>query len=128
MAVFVSVGLHTITPLFSLLGAEGGILEYIDEYMRVWYVGMVFVVVPMVGNNIIRATGDSKTPGIVMIVGASANVILDPILIFGPRAGPRPRYSRCRNGDAYRSWIHLFRGDVRPDRPGKTPDVCLATV
>ena len=88
VAVFVSVGLQTISPLFSLLGAEGGILEYIDEYMRVWYVGMVFVVVPMVGNNIIRATGDSKTPGIVMIVGASANVILDPILIFG--LGPVP--------------------------------------
>ncbi|MEX2443637.1 MAG: MATE family efflux transporter [Alkalispirochaeta sp.] len=76
-------GILTIEPLFSALGAQGVVLDYIDEYMRIWYIGMVFVVVPMVGNNIIRATGDSRTPGTVMVVGAAANVVLDPVLIFG---------------------------------------------
>ena len=83
-----AIGLLTIRPLFSLLGAEGVVLDYIDEYMSVWYFGMIFVVIPMVGNNIIRATGDSKTPGMVMILGAIANFILDPLLIFG--LGPFP--------------------------------------
>jgi putative MATE family efflux protein len=81
-------GLFTIRPLFSLLGAGGVVLEYIEQYMRVWYIGMLFVVVPMVGNNIIRATGDSRTPGIIMVIGAAANLTLDPLLIFGP--GPFP--------------------------------------
>ena len=76
-------GLLTIRPLFSLLGAEGVILDYISEYMSIWYIGMLFVVVPMVGNNLIRATGDTKTPGMIMVLGAGANLILDPLLIFG---------------------------------------------
>ena len=88
VGVFAGVGLLTIDPLFSLLGARGVILDYIREYMEVWYLGMIFVVVPMIGNNIIRATGDSRTPGMVMVIGAAANVILDPLLIFG--LGPVP--------------------------------------
>jgi len=51
--------------------------------MRVWYIGVIFVVIPMIGNNIIRATGDMKTPGIIMSAIAILNIILDPILIFG---------------------------------------------
>jgi len=50
---------------------------------------MVFVVVPMVGNNAIRATGDTKTPSAIMLVAVGINIILDPLLIFG--LGPFPR-------------------------------------
>ncbi len=84
------VGLLTIRPLFRILGAEGIVLDYIEEYMSVWCHGMIFVVVRMVGNNIIRATGDLKTPGMVMILGAGANLVLDPLLIFG--LGPFPEF------------------------------------
>ncbi|MHC4714872.1 MAG: MATE family efflux transporter [Planctomycetota bacterium] len=83
------VGILTIDPLFTFLGAPPDILELIRSYMRIWYVGAVFVVVPMVGNNAIRATGDTKTPAAVMMVSATVNVILDPCLIFG--LGPFPR-------------------------------------
>ncbi|MDX9800534.1 MAG: MATE family efflux transporter [Spirochaetia bacterium] len=88
VASFVVLGLLTIEPLFSLLGAGEKIIPYIKEYMSVWYIGMIFVVVPMVGNNIIRATGDSKTPGVIMMIGALLNGVLDPILIFGSSAIP----------------------------------------
>ena len=30
--------------------------------MVIWYLGLVFIVVPMVGTNAIRAAGDTKTP------------------------------------------------------------------
>ncbi len=83
VGLFAAAGLLTIRPLFGLLGAQGVVLDYIEEYMGVWYYGMIFVVVPMVGNNIIRATGDSKTPGMVMVLGAGANLVLDPLFIFG---------------------------------------------
>ncbi len=88
VAVFVTAGLLTIDPLFTLLGADRKILPYIREYMTVWYPGMIFVVFPMVGNNIIRATGDTRTPGLVMLTGALVNSFLDPVLIFGSEAVP----------------------------------------
>ena len=88
VALFAAAGLLTINPLFRMLGADEKILPYIREYMTVWYPGMLFVVFPMVGNNIIRATGDTKTPGLVMLIGALINSVLDPLLIFGSDAVP----------------------------------------
>jgi putative MATE family efflux protein len=85
---FTTVGLFTVDPLFTLLGADGETLVYIKKYMNIWYLGNVFVIFPMVGNNIIRALGDTKTPSIVMLVAAIGNMILDPIFIFG--LGPIP--------------------------------------
>jgi putative MATE family efflux protein len=82
------VGMLTIEPLFRTLGAGSTTLPYIRRYMSIWYPGAIFVVVPMVGNNCIRATGDTRTPGLIMVIGAGTNAILDPLLIFG--LGPFP--------------------------------------
>jgi putative MATE family efflux protein len=86
---FVILGLLTIEPVFRLLGASSDILVLIKQYMLIWYPGMVFVVVPMVGNNAIRATGDTRTPSFIMMTAVVFNAILDPVLIFG--IGPFPR-------------------------------------
>ena len=88
VAVFVTLGLNTMRPVFSSLGAGEDILDYVIDYMGVWYFGVPFVVIPMIGNNIVRATGDTFLPGMLMVTSAVANVILDPILIFG--WGPVP--------------------------------------
>jgi len=86
--LFVIVGRLTIRPLFTALGAEKEVMEYIHDYMSVWYLGVPFVVIPMIGNNIVRATGDTFTPGMIMVAIAVVNAILDPFLIFG--YGPFP--------------------------------------
>jgi putative MATE family efflux protein len=83
VVVFSIIGHLTIEPLFKLLGATSNEMPYIKSYMRIWYFGMPFVVIPMVGNNIIRALGDTKIPSLVMTIAAVLNMILDPILIFG---------------------------------------------
>lgn len=82
------LGLLTLEPLFSALGAKGEVMVHVREYMRTWYWGMGFLVVPMVGNGIIRATGDAKVPGVVMTISAFVNIGLDPVLIFGLLGAP----------------------------------------
>lgn len=81
-------GVFTIDPIFRLLGATSAHLPYIRDYMLVWYAAGVFLALPMVGNSVLRASGDTKTPSIIMAVGGGINAILDPILIFG--WGPIP--------------------------------------
>lgn len=81
--VFVTLGLLTIDPLFSALGASPDTLPLIREYMTIWYFGVFFVIIPMIGNNSIRATGDTKTPALIMIFAGTLNAVLDPLLIFG---------------------------------------------
>lgn len=83
------LGLFTIEPLFKLLGAESELLPLIREYMQIWYPAVGFIVIPMVGNSAIRATGDTRTPSRIMLVAAGTNILLDPLLIFG--MGPFPR-------------------------------------
>ncbi len=87
---FVVIGLMTIDPLFTLLGATAEILPLIRDYMTIWYIALMFVVVPMIGNNAIRATGDTKTPSVIMMVAVFTNFVLDPLLIFG--WGPIPAF------------------------------------
>ncbi|GAB1622285.1 MATE family efflux transporter [Agarivorans albus] len=83
-----SLGYFSIYPLFSHLGAELPVMPYIEQYMQIWYLSVPLLVIPMVGNSAIRASGDSKTPSIVMLVAGIVNGILDPIFIFG--WGPVP--------------------------------------
>lgn len=87
-AAICMIGVATIGPLFSLLGAPDDMLPLIGGYMKILYAGVPFVVVGMVGMSSMRATGDTRLPSMLMVMSAFANVILDPILIFG--LGPVP--------------------------------------
>lgn len=89
VAVLSAIGLFTITPLFSALGAGPETLPLVRDYMVIFYLSMVFTVVPMTGNFVLRATGDARTAGFIMISSAVLAMILDPILIFGLFGLPR---------------------------------------
>jgi putative MATE family efflux protein len=88
VVVVALLGLLSLRPMFSLLGATGPILDLVESFMRVWYVGIPFLVVPMVGNSLIRAAGDGRIPGLIMVLAAFINLVLDPILIFGLLGAP----------------------------------------
>ncbi|MBV1861228.1 MAG: MATE family efflux transporter [Nannocystaceae bacterium] len=77
------VGVSTQDAVFRNLGAEPHLLTLLSEYMTIWYAGAVFLVVPMIGTGALRASGDAKTPAVVMAVAAASNVVLDPMFIFG---------------------------------------------
>lgn len=83
------IGLMTIDPLFKALGATEDLMPYIRDYMVIWYLGFGLLVLPMVGNGAIRASGNSWFPSLIMMIGAGVNIILDPLLIFGLWEFPR---------------------------------------
>jgi putative MATE family efflux protein len=84
------LGYLAIEPVFSSMGASEELMPYIYEYMSVWFLSGVLLAIPMVGNSILRAAGDTKTPSIIMAVGGGINALLDPIFIFG--LGPVPAF------------------------------------
>ncbi len=87
-AIISALGFFTIEPLFTLLGAPADMIPLIAGYMTILYAGVPFVVVGMVGMSSMRATGDTRLPSMLMVIASVANIILDPILIFG--LGPVP--------------------------------------
>ena len=77
------IGLLTIDPLFRLLGADSSTLPLTHDYMSIWYLSMVFLAVPSVGANALRATGDASISGTIMVTGSVLQIILGPFFIFG---------------------------------------------
>lgn len=87
--IFAVTGYMLMDEIFTMLGAAPELLPYIRDYMGVWYFGCFLVVVPMVGNASIRAMGNAKFPGYIMVLIAVVNMVLDPVLIFGLFGFPR---------------------------------------
>jgi putative MATE family efflux protein len=77
------MGYLLITPVFTAMGATNALMPFIHDYMSVWFISGILLAIPMVGNSVLRASGDTKTPSIIMAVGGGINAILDPIFIFG---------------------------------------------
>lgn len=76
-------GFVLMRPIFAGLGADESVLPLVRDYMRIWYIGALFMALPMLGNGLLISAGDSRTAGQFMMVGPILNVILDPIMIFG---------------------------------------------
>ncbi len=71
-----------LRPILRLFGASEEIMPYAAEYMSVIFIGSPLTLFTMSMNNIIRSEGAARTAMGSMLVGAIANIILDPIFIF----------------------------------------------
>lgn len=64
-------------------GASDQTIEYGVRYMSIYALGTIFVEVTLGMNSFITAQGFAKTGMLSVLIGAVANIILDPIFIFG---------------------------------------------
>lgn len=83
MTLVAIAGYLTIDPLFTALGADETTLPMVRDFMSVWYISLVFMAIPSVGANALRATGDASISGTIMVAGAILQMVLGPFLIFG---------------------------------------------
>lgn len=64
-------------------GASENTIEYGTDYMNIYALGTIFVQLTLGMNSFITAQGFAKTGMLSVLIGAVANIILDPIFIFG---------------------------------------------
>lgn len=64
-------------------GASENTIRYAVDYMNIYAAGTVFVQITLGMNMFITAQGFAKTGMLSVLIGAAANIILDPIFIFG---------------------------------------------
>ena len=82
-AVTTSLTFIFMEPLLLLTGASANTIGYATDYLGIYLTGTFFVQIATGLNSFISAQG---RPGIAMlstVIGAVANLILDPICIFG---------------------------------------------
>lgn len=70
-------------------GASENTIEYGVSYMNIYAIGTIFVQLTLGMNTFITAQGFAKTGMLSVLIGAVANIILDPIFIFGFHMGVR---------------------------------------
>lgn len=69
--------------LLLAFGASENTIEYATDYISVYAIGTVFVQLTLGMNAFITAQGFTKISMVSVIVGAVANIILDPVFIYG---------------------------------------------
>jgi putative MATE family efflux protein len=74
---------------FILMGTEPEVTHLGIRYLRIIFSGAITFFLIDVFSSIFRASGDTKTPMLVIGCSLALNIILDPFLIFG--WGPFPR-------------------------------------
>ena len=70
-------------PAFSLIGASDAIREMIRPYWAIQVLAMWVGGVLYFGYSLFRAHGNTRFPGLMMVLTSLLNLMLDPILIFG---------------------------------------------
>ena len=89
--VMATIGVFFAEPILSLMGLEADVVVAGAAYMRIMFVGSAAMSFWMMGEAIMRASGDAVTPMKVTIVARFVHLVLCPFLIFGwwifPRLG-----------------------------------------
>ena len=88
LATVVALGLlllgYLIGPaLFTTLGASPELLGDVIPFWQIWLPGSACFFVLIVSSSMLRASGDTLTPGIIMVGSAVLNLLLDGLLCFG---------------------------------------------
>lgn len=83
------LGLLTRRPLLYALGASDVTFPYANDYITIYLLGNVFVLVSLGMNSFINAQGFGKIGMLTIVIGAILNIVLDPIFIFALHLGVR---------------------------------------
>ncbi|MBD5454129.1 MAG: MATE family efflux transporter, partial [Lachnospiraceae bacterium] len=69
-------------PLLYMFGASDVTIEYAVSYISIYLIGTIFVELALGLNAFIICQGQSRTAMYSVLIGAIANIILDPVFIF----------------------------------------------
>jgi len=76
------LGLIFKEPVLLLFGASPDTFPYANDYITIYLMGSIFVMIGLGMNSFINAQGFGKTGMVTVLLGAVVNIILDPIFIF----------------------------------------------
>lgn len=88
-AVLTALFLASGETLLMLFGASSDTLPYAMEYLNIYVIGTIFVMMSLGLNSFISAQGYAKISMGTVVIGAVINIALDPIFIFGLNMGVR---------------------------------------
>ncbi len=89
-AALAVAGYFAAGPVMSLMGADPELTAAATRYLRIIFIGAPLMFSTFLFAALLNGVGDTVTPMILMGVSVGANIILDPLFIFG--WGPFPEW------------------------------------
>ncbi|HEU4496629.1 MAG TPA: MATE family efflux transporter, partial [Flavobacterium sp.] len=115
--VFVILGLFFSKEMLLLFGANGNIMAPAKEFFTPVLLGVPFLALCMMGNNVIRAEGKPTFAMAAMIIPAFVNIILDVIFIkamdmgiYGAALATFISYASCFS---FVLWFFIFKSELK---------------
>ena len=84
-----ALGLAFRRPILYLFGASDLTFPYANDYLTIYLLGTLFVMIGLGMNPFINAQGFSRMGMMTVAMGAAVNIVLDPIFIFALDMGVR---------------------------------------
>ncbi len=84
-----ALGLIFRRPILYLFGASDATFPYANDYLTIYLLGTVFVMIGLGMNPFINAQGCSVMGMLTVALGAVVNIALDPVFIFALKLGVR---------------------------------------
>ena len=88
-AILTAVMLIFSRDLLLMFGASENTIGYAADYMRIYAIGTLLVQLTLGMNAFITAQGFATTGMLTVLIGAVANIALDPLFIYGLGMGVR---------------------------------------
>ena len=77
-----AIGFFLADPVVRAFGASDEVVRFAEPYLRIRALAAVPVLITQVGQGYLRGAQDTKTPTLIVVAGALANVILGYLFIF----------------------------------------------
>ena len=76
------VGILLVKPMLLLMSTPDDVMESASIYLRIYFAGMMGLMVYNMGSGILRAVGDTKRPLYYLIFTSVINIILDLLFVI----------------------------------------------
>ena len=76
-------GLAASPAMLRLLGTPEDTLADAALYLRIYFIGVPFILILNMESNMLRAVGDSFSPFLYMVAGCVTNIVLDFLFVVG---------------------------------------------
>ena len=118
------LGVIFARDLITVIGATGELRDLTTEYLTVYLLGFPAFMLSIVGSTLLRATGNARSPGIIMAAGS----------ILPDRAGPaadfrlvrHTGFGNRRRGLGLRHFSHPGNGPLRRPADARTHGALVA--
>lgn len=81
------IGILLCRPLLILMQSPEDVIDLSTRYLRIYFLGSIFMMIYNTGAAVLRAVGDSRHPFYYLLAGSIANILLDLFMIVVLKMG-----------------------------------------